>query len=156
METMARLLIVLGLGCLLLMGVAGAQSRTSVQIPQSAKGASYVGLELSLRSVRKQPDSNVAAVVRLRGQEVGRISLVAGGDQRFGAGAVDEFEGTRHVAGRGSGLRPYVNTFATLFILGVWHGANWTFVVYGLIHGAAVSVNRATREDWLPEHETPA
>ena len=42
METMARLLIVLGLGCLLLMGVAGAQSRTSVQIPQSAKGASYV------------------------------------------------------------------------------------------------------------------
>mgnify|MGYP003333025916 FL=1 len=95
METMARLLIVLGLGCLLLMGVAGAQSRTSVQIPQSAKGASYVGLELSLRSVRKQPDSNVAAVVRLRGQEVGRISLVAGGDQRFQlniTGAVKQFD----------------------------------------------------------------
>ena len=95
METMARLLIVLGLGCLLLMGVAGAQSRTPVQIPQSAKGASYVGLELSLRSVRKQPDSNVAAVVRLRGQEVGRISLVAGGDQRFQlniTGAVKQFD----------------------------------------------------------------
>ena len=33
--------------------------------------------------MRKSPDDNVAAVVRLKGQEVGRISLVPGGDQRF-------------------------------------------------------------------------
>lgn len=83
METMARLLIILGLGCLALMGVAGAQSRSSVTVPASAKNAAHVVLELSLRSVRKPQDSNVAAVVRLKGQEVGRISLVAGGDQRF-------------------------------------------------------------------------
>jgi alginate O-acetyltransferase complex protein AlgI len=43
---------------------------------------------------------------------------------------------------RGGGWKPYRNTFATLLILGVWHGANWTFVVYGLIHGCAVSLNR--------------
>jgi hypothetical protein len=83
METMARLLIILGLGCLVLMGVAGAQSRSSVNVPASAKNASHVVLELSLRSVRKPQDSNIAAVVRLKGQEVGRISLVSGGDQRF-------------------------------------------------------------------------
>jgi hypothetical protein len=83
METMARLLIVLGFGCLVLMGVAGAQSRSSVKVPPAAKEASYVVLELTLRSVRKPPDSNIAAVVRLKGQEVGRISLVSGGDQRF-------------------------------------------------------------------------
>jgi alginate O-acetyltransferase complex protein AlgI len=46
---------------------------------------------------------------------------------------------------RGGGLRPYVNTFATLLILAVWHGANWTFVVYGLLHGCAVSLNRWLR-----------
>lgn len=83
METMARLLIILGLGCLVLMGVAGAQSRSSVNVPASAKNASHVVLELSLRSVRKPHDSNIAAVVRLKGQEIGRISLVSGGDQRF-------------------------------------------------------------------------
>ena len=53
------------------MGVAGAQSRTSVQIPQSAKGASYVGLELSLRSVR----------LRLRAQQRGRHLALSGEDR---------------------------------------------------------------------------
>jgi D-alanyl-lipoteichoic acid acyltransferase DltB (MBOAT superfamily) len=43
---------------------------------------------------------------------------------------------------RGSGLVPYRNTLVTLVILGVWHGANWTFVVYGILHGLAVSLNR--------------
>ena len=43
---------------------------------------------------------------------------------------------------RGEGLRPYLNTYTTLLILGVWHGANWTFVLYGVIHGTAVSINR--------------
>lgn len=43
---------------------------------------------------------------------------------------------------RGVGWRPYRNTFVTLLILGFWHGANWTFLVYGLLHGAAVSINR--------------
>ncbi len=83
METVARLMIVLGFACLAIMGVAGAQSRSSVNVPASAKNASYVVLELSLRSVRKAPDSNVAAVVRLKGQEVGQITLTPGGDQRF-------------------------------------------------------------------------
>jgi hypothetical protein len=83
MEIMARLLIVLGFVCLAIMGIASAQSRSSVNVPASAKDASYVVLELSLRAVRKAPDSNVAAVVRLKGQEVGRITLVPGGDQRF-------------------------------------------------------------------------
>lgn len=83
METIARLMIVLGLGCLVLMGVAVAQSRSSVKVPASAKDASYVVLELSLRQVKKAPDDNVAAVVHLKGQEVGRISLTPGGDQRF-------------------------------------------------------------------------
>lgn len=43
---------------------------------------------------------------------------------------------------RGGGVRPYVNTLVTLLILAVWHGANWTFVLYGLCHGVAVSLNR--------------
>jgi D-alanyl-lipoteichoic acid acyltransferase DltB (MBOAT superfamily) len=43
---------------------------------------------------------------------------------------------------RGAGLAPYRNTMVTLVILGIWHGADWTFVVYGILHGLAVSLNR--------------
>ena len=48
---------------------------------------------------------------------------------------------------RGGGWRPYRNTFVTLLILGFWHGANWTFLVYGLLHGCAVSLNRWWKKD---------
>jgi len=56
---------------------------------------------------------------------------------------------------RGGGLAPYRNTFLTLLILGVWHGANWTFVVYGLLHGCAVSLNRWWRKSGPGQHERP-
>lgn len=32
-------------------------------------------------------------------------------------------------------LRNYWNVFVTFFISGIWHGANWTFIVWGCIHG---------------------
>ena len=31
-------------------------------------------------------------------------------------------------------------------LAGLWHGAGWTFVVFGLIHGLALAVNHAWRE----------
>lgn len=31
--------------------------------------------------------------------------------------------------------RNYWNIFVTFFISGIWHGANWTFIVWGCIHG---------------------
>ena len=34
----------------------------------------------------------------------------------------------------------------TFLIAGIWHGAGWTFVVYGLIHGVALAINHAWRE----------
>jgi len=35
--------------------------------------------------------------------------------------------------------------FLTFFIIGVWHGANWTFVVLGLLQGVAISAEFATK-----------
>lgn len=32
-------------------------------------------------------------------------------------------------------LRNYWNIFVTFLVSGVWHGANWTFVVWGIMHG---------------------
>lgn len=31
--------------------------------------------------------------------------------------------------------RYYLNIFITFFLSGIWHGANWTFVIWGSIHG---------------------
>ncbi len=41
--------------------------------------------------------------------------------------------------------RIYSNIMVTLLVIGVWHGASWNFVVYGLLHGSAVAINRFIR-----------
>ncbi|XBQ16559.1 MAG: MBOAT family protein [Oceanicaulis sp.] len=35
------------------------------------------------------------------------------------------------------------NLFLTMFLGGIWHGAAWTFVVWGAFHGAALVIERA-------------
>src|SRR5205807_6105715 len=32
-------------------------------------------------------------------------------------------------------LRQHFNLFMTMLISGLWHGANWTFVIWGALHG---------------------
>ncbi|HEY8240387.1 MAG TPA: MBOAT family protein, partial [Kiritimatiellia bacterium] len=43
---------------------------------------------------------------------------------------------------RGPG-RTYVNLFLTMLLGGLWHGANWTFVVWGAFHGILLVIERA-------------
>lgn len=38
----------------------------------------------------------------------------------------------------------------TFLIAGIWHGAGWTFVVYGLLHGFALAINQGWREFKMP------
>ncbi len=38
-------------------------------------------------------------------------------------------------------LRTVVNTMMVFFLSGLWHGANWTFVFWGVLHGVAVAIN---------------
>lgn len=40
--------------------------------------------------------------------------------------------------------RRYANIIATWVVAGLWHGASWLFVLYGLYHGALLAVT-----DWL-------
>jgi D-alanyl-lipoteichoic acid acyltransferase DltB (MBOAT superfamily) len=47
---------------------------------------------------------------------------------------------------RGSRLFTYRNLMLTMLIGGLWHGAGWTFVVWGAIHGTALCVERWWRE----------
>lgn len=39
--------------------------------------------------------------------------------------------------------RRYFNLMATMALGGLWHGANWTFVVWGVLHGFYLVVNHA-------------
>ena len=32
-------------------------------------------------------------------------------------------------------LRTYFNIFLIFFVSGIWHGANWTFILWGALHG---------------------
>lgn len=44
---------------------------------------------------------------------------------------------------RGSRVRTYFNLLTVMVLGGLWHGAAWTFVVWGALHGAALAVERA-------------
>jgi D-alanyl-lipoteichoic acid acyltransferase DltB (MBOAT superfamily) len=39
-------------------------------------------------------------------------------------------------------LKTYRNLFLTFFISGIWHGAAWTFVIWGLLHALGILVTR--------------
>jgi D-alanyl-lipoteichoic acid acyltransferase DltB (MBOAT superfamily) len=47
---------------------------------------------------------------------------------------------------RGSSLATYRNLMLTMLIGGLWHGAAWTFVVWGGLHGTALAWERWRRE----------
>jgi D-alanyl-lipoteichoic acid acyltransferase DltB (MBOAT superfamily) len=47
---------------------------------------------------------------------------------------------------RQGALRRYGNLIATMVAGGIWHGASWTFLVWGTLHGLYLLVNHAWRE----------
>ncbi|MEM0955969.1 MAG: MBOAT family O-acyltransferase, partial [Pseudomonadota bacterium] len=66
---------------------------------------------------------------------------------------------TRYVYGplRGdarTGSRPLVAIFITFVLVGIWHGAGWNFVLFGVLHAVAVVfvTVMAGRFDFLSEH----
>lgn len=43
---------------------------------------------------------------------------------------------------RCSRQRNYWNIFVTFLVSGIWHGANWTFIVWGILHGACQIIEK--------------
>jgi len=46
---------------------------------------------------------------------------------------------------RGGALRTHANLMVTMLLGGLWHGASWTFVVWGGLHGLGLSIERLLR-----------
>ncbi len=53
---------------------------------------------------------------------------------------------------RGSQGRTHANLIATMLLGGLWHGAAWTFVAWGLYHGLLLSIHRVWRVTLLPRN----
>ena len=51
---------------------------------------------------------------------------------------------------RGSSWQTYRNLLITMTLGGLWHGASWTFVVWGLLHGLLLIVHRSFRSFCKP------
>ena len=47
-------------------------------------------------------------------------------------------------------VRTYINLFLTMLLGGLWHGANWTFVLWGAWHGGILALERYASERWGP------
>jgi D-alanyl-lipoteichoic acid acyltransferase DltB (MBOAT superfamily) len=54
---------------------------------------------------------------------------------------------------RGTRLATYRNLVITMLLGGLWHGAAWTFVIWGGYHGALLAIERATGLDAV--HDGP-
>ncbi len=42
--------------------------------------------------------------------------------------------------------RTYLNLMITMFLGGLWHGAAWSYAVWGLVHGAALAIERLFKD----------
>ena len=51
--------------------------------------------------------------------------------------------------------RVYVNLVTVFALCGLWHGASWTFLVWGLFHGAFLVLERAGLGAWLGRVPVP-
>lgn len=43
--------------------------------------------------------------------------------------------------------RNYFNIFITFVVSGIWHGANWTFVIWGTLHGLYITIQKYFKFD---------
>lgn len=49
-------------------------------------------------------------------------------------------------------LRTYLNIMITFLVSGIWHGANWTFIFWGILHGGCQVIEKALGINKLSSH----
>lgn len=89
------------------------------------------------------------------------IDLPENFDSPYKARSIDEFWDRWHITltrfftryvyiplggSRKGAVRTYINVFIVFLISGLWHGAEWSFILWGAMHGAAMLISRAIRD----------
>lgn len=54
---------------------------------------------------------------------------------------------------RKGAVRTYVNLFAVFILTGIWHGAGWNFIFWGIYHGFFIIMERMGWKKILEEHQ---
>jgi alginate O-acetyltransferase complex protein AlgI len=87
-------------------------------------------------------------------------NLMTNFDKPYGATRISDFWRRWHISlsswfrdyvyiplggNRGTALRTNLNLFIVFLLSGIWHGANWTFVAWGALHGLYLIVENNTR-----------
>ena len=49
-------------------------------------------------------------------------------------------------------VKTYLNILAVFLVSGLWHGANWTFIFWGFLHGIGNALTRMFRKQWESMH----
>src|SRR5687768_8481765 len=52
-------------------------------------------------------------------------------------------------------VRTYINLMITMLLGGLWHGASWTFVVWGALHGSYLCIEKLIREKFVSTPKPP-
>lgn len=50
-------------------------------------------------------------------------------------------------------VRTYINLWIVFLVTGIWHGAAWNFVLWGLFHGLFIFIERLGFEKFLKKHK---
>ena len=45
-------------------------------------------------------------------------------------------------------VRTYINVMTVFLVSGIWHGANWTFILWGVLHGGFQCINKLFSSAW--------
>lgn len=53
-------------------------------------------------------------------------------------------------------VRTYINKFTVFILTGIWHGANWTFLCWGVLHGIGLIIEDFIKKIWNSRHEKVA
>jgi len=150
-----------------LAGVRGTRGGPYVHTPWVSTPLAFAVREARLARERADLDG-VLRVEALAPQPLGLpvLGMLAPGDVRLLGLELDEGEPLAVSGGRRAITKKYSQTrrfltcvavpiFFTFLIAGIWHGAGWTFVVFGLIHGLAMATNHAWRQSGAPELPAP-
>lgn len=91
------------------------------------------------------------------------VELPANFNSPYKSSSITEFWGRWHMSltrflrtyiyiplgGNRKGMaRTCLNVMIVYLVSGIWHGANWTFVLWGLLHGALCCLNRLFAKSW--------